>query len=71
MEQVTQWFEGCLKPKRVGVYQRMYLPHTDVLFCFFDGDEWRTNGISPCDAATKKFGSLWQDEPWRGLANQP
>lgn len=61
MNEVTPWFDGELKPVRVGLYERC----TDsgfVLYSWWNGEDWYAG------PALKR--SLWQNIRWRGLTQQ-
>lgn len=68
--ELTPWFDGEVKPARVGVYQRR--TYGDYFaYWFFDGSVWLTGGTSTPDVA--RCGSKHspeQDREWRGLTSK-
>jgi hypothetical protein len=74
----TPWFEGEIKPIRVGVYRRRRVPFAHIpsqqktavhRFALFDGTNWRTEARTIEDAykADPADISAYQDLPWQGL----
>lgn len=75
--EVTQWFSGNTRPKKVGVYQRRYGQHeSDFGYAMWDGSVWL------CYMPTKEHAALQDRDcgdvslnqaglPWRGLASDP
>lgn len=62
---LTPWFDGDVKPARVGRYERDYYPNEDVdPFDWWAGSEWRYS--SPTGATAYD-----QVRRWRGLASNP
>lgn len=59
---LTPWFDGSVKPVRVGWYERAY--GNGNFPCTWDGKKWRIDG------ARSEY-SMAQKLPWRGLAQQP
>ena len=70
----TPWFDGSVKPVRVGVYQRRY-SNGLILYSLWDGARWMLNAETANEAAGT--GARWKDAsphqfiPWRGLASDP
>ena len=59
---LTPWFDGSVKPVRVGWYERKW-PHGWTEYGHWDGFAW----VYP-----EGNGKFWsQHLPWRGLAQQP
>lgn len=67
---LTQWFDGNIKPVRVGVYQREY-GYGKLFYCKFDGKNWLVCYLTIEEADSCCSLSVCQDVPWRGLAEQP
>lgn len=63
---VTPWFDGAVKPERVGVYQREY--PTGLYYSHWDGSKWMVGCYKPY---TSHCESDHQAYPWRGLAEDP
>lgn len=66
---LTPWFDGSIKPARVGVYERNYGDGYSYgrEYSFWDGRRWMCPCYSPDDAARETAVSAYQKEPWRGL----
>ena len=65
---LTPWFPGDVKPVRVGVYERDYLPSNPRAYCYWAGMKWSTWRRTPRQAADgycKPSG--FQKLPWRGV----
>lgn len=74
--EVTDWFDGDVEPVRKGLYQRAVMrraaPHQVAVYSYWDGQRWSFNGSTPKEAyRDRKFRSLSQFLPWRGLAQEP
>ena len=67
---LTPWFKGGVKPVRDGVYERDYGGRPYFLCLFKDG-EWMCYGDDVADAISVREPSMFQSEPWRGLASDP
>jgi len=55
-DKTTPWFDGNVKPVRVGVYMRRYHRGGGMevtLFSFWDGIHWIMGAITPKDAMYK------------------
>ena len=81
--QMTPWFEGEVKPIRVGVYRRRRYPHQHVAnkpatriqrFAYFDGQHWYPEHKSVkaalqhgIDALGTDDVSAYQECEWQGL----
>lgn len=69
---LTPWFEGDVKPHRIGVYERGMngcpLPHP---FYFWDGQYWRGMGETTVEKIVGQNISVFQKIQWRGLAEPP
>ena len=67
----TDWFQGKVKPVRVGVYQRNYEGDW-LLFSYWDGQYWGwTQPGSPKAAAHFRYPpSSVQELPWRGVPKE-
>ena len=75
----TPWFEGELKPQRVGVYRRRRKQHEHVTnripktvhrFNLWDGAAWRCEGRTIEDAYKAEDVSAYQDCEWQGLTEE-
>lgn len=65
-QKLTPWFDGTVKPVRVGVYQRKY--HNGIFYCYWDGKYFSSGTYSISGLVHKVRGmSPWQDLPWRGV----
>lgn len=70
MPKLTPWFPGDVKPVRPGVYERKVV----VLRRYYSrwtGSRWLTIEDSAQRAAQSNYQSMYQDLPWRGLAEPP
>lgn len=70
----TPWFPGTAQPAHKGVYERAYPAGgecLDTVFCMWTGKAWRVWEDDPATAAKSKANSMFQDLPWRGLAENP
>jgi hypothetical protein len=68
---VTPWFDGSVKPVRVGVYQRCAPLGFGVTFSMWTGKRWNFSAPSVEEAAIEEARSFVKDAHWRGLAQQP
>lgn len=70
---LTEWFPGDVKPVRVGVYERSWEngEKFDYPYYFWDGKQWRGQGVSREDEMIRNTVSVFQNNPWRGLAKEP
>lgn len=75
----TPWFEGQLRPQRVGVYRRRRQVHQHVAnqpikhvqrYALRDGAAWRTEGKTIEDANKAEDVSAYQELPWQGLTEE-
>ena len=69
--ELTPWVPGHIKPARPGVYQQfsgLYLGYQR-----WDGEYWYSWDSEPEIAAkcTYRIHKRFQDDTWRGLANEP
>ena len=75
-DSVTQWFPSTVKPVHVGVYQiyARSIGH-ELLYRYWDGNNWYFGNTSPRKAATKEGVRLVVTDsfllPWRGLKYKP
>lgn len=67
---LTDWFQGDVKPIRVGIYERRY--KSGIYFSKWNGIHW---GFGHCKVKfanlTEDFLSQYQNLPWRGLSKDP
>lgn len=75
----TPWFEGEIKPQRVGVYRHRRKAHEHVTnrtpktvqrFNLWDGQAWRTEARSIEDRLQGRDISAYQDVEWQGLTEE-
>lgn len=66
----TPWFDGSVKPCRVGVYER-YHPTWGTSFSAWRGAHWSYPDYTEISAENDHRVSEVQDCPWRGLAQDP
>lgn len=63
------WTPYCIKPERVGVYERKYNDSSYVFYCYWDGKNWSKHASTP-EQALKLINfepSDYQYLPWREL----
>lgn len=65
---VTPWFDGSVKPARIGIYEREY-PNGNY-YSYWDGSRWGM-GYATLGIVRQTLWPHIQDLPWRGLAEQP
>lgn len=65
----TPWFDGSVKPVRVGVYERTF-GSGETHFSKWDGKRWNQFG-NLLYASRQMNASGWQNLPWRGLTKPP
>lgn len=65
-EALTDWFDGDLVPRHVGVYKRAYPAGP---YSCWDARQWRLDAATPGDAARQLEPSAYQQVRWRGLAS--
>lgn len=72
-EKLTEWFNGSVKPMRVGVYQRRdWADLEDHGYSYWDGKNWGVLGDDPDDAMVwARAITNYPELPWRGLARRP
>ena len=69
---LTEWFAGTAKPALPGVYERSEPAAFCGNYSYFDGSKWGVSSNNPDVAESRKvLSSVWQDIPWRGLAEDP
>lgn len=63
------WNSYCIKPERVGVYERKYNDSSDVFYCYWDGENWSRWYHTPEEVleSTDYQTSEYQYLPWREL----
>jgi hypothetical protein len=66
---LTPWFPGSIKPVRTGVYQQM--AKGVIGYQLWTGSYWSLWHQSASVAAQCKDYSWFQNDPWRGLAQDP
>jgi hypothetical protein len=72
--ELTDWIDGSVKPRIVGVYQRdfSFCGKDDMRFCKWDGDMWLVGYDTVTAAAESSHSSNYQRViPWRGLRHDP
>ena len=69
MSKYTPWFPGDVMPVRPGVYEVNALP--GPWYRRWDGRHWFAGGRTPKDAASSKYETVPNVNPWRGLAEPP
>lgn len=67
--ELTPWFPGCIKPARVGVYERDYGGET--VFSRWDGRFWHYGHFRAETAMAERRRSRSPELPWRGLPADP
>lgn len=68
---LTPWFDGSVKPARVGIYQRDYYSNSSRrgwAYCRWDGYRWYSGHIDISYAFKAIYYSPHQELPWRGIA---
>jgi hypothetical protein len=69
---LTPWFDGDVKPARVGVYERRYPNPNPNRYSYWNGLWWMFSGATIEGAASvERTVSTCQDAAWRGLAEDP
>lgn len=71
--ELTPWFDGTVKPVRVGLYQRLMFPGFRHVYAWWDGKRWSAASIFKTEALVLK-GSYARNQihaQWRGLAQDP
>jgi hypothetical protein len=69
MNNVTDWFPGCVRPAHVGVYETLSRSGNSVRYQHWDGHFWGFFKPSPYEAqARAHMRSQDQYPQWRGLA---
>jgi len=68
---LTQWFDGSVKPVRDGVYERKYPDEVRSVYCKFVDGKWWRGGWDIEEASRIRTISDYQNDPWRGLAQNP
>ena len=70
---LTPWFHSGVKPVRPGVYQQMCGKRLEVGYQRWDGTVWYGWCFTPAQAArsTVPARTEHQNDPWRGLAQEP
>lgn len=64
----TPYFDGKVKPHRIGVYRRKVSKYNDrTIFSMWDGRNWLYGSSSPEGAARQRMVSAYQRLPWCGL----
>lgn len=63
---LTKWFDGSVKPVRDGVYQRKYNDWS--VYCKFKNGNWYCAKADAYFAQFTETISDFQNDPWRGLA---
>lgn len=68
---VTPWFDGKVKPVRVGAYERRIGHGHTTEFAYWNGDKWTGYAGSP-EGALSRIGMYcsWQEDQWRGIVKQ-
>lgn len=66
----TPWFDGTTQPARDGVYERDHIAWGRCYSLFSNG-RWYFPDSTPAEAAVQRYESRCQQEPWRGLAEDP
>jgi hypothetical protein len=69
---LTPWFPGDVKPVRPGVYMQWCGLELEVGYQYWNGEFWGF-WCSTVEAASqyKNTCASTQDEPWRGLMEEP
>jgi hypothetical protein len=69
----TPWFDGHVKPVRVGLYQRkLSFVGREWVWSWWSGTHWGLFSLSPSVAVKAgKHRSGHQHLPWRGLCEKP
>jgi hypothetical protein len=65
----TPWFDGSVKPVRLGVYQRRYVG--GARYARWTGRYWCLPWRRVATAAQDTAASFFERLPWRGLAEEP
>lgn len=68
---LTPWFPGTVKPWEAGVYPRKQPKSREIYFSRWSGRYWCVVAKDPRIAAQKREKSMYQNWPWRGLAEKP
>ena len=69
MAKKTAWFPGDVRPVRIGVYET---EDSEPCFQFWSGNEWgHCAGNVAAAVRLRKHRSAFQNNPWRGLAQNP
>lgn len=68
---VTPWFDGKVKPMRVGVYERRIAENYPEDFAYWNGERWTGMGETLESAyADRKGYTYFQEDQWRGIVKQ-
>lgn len=73
-QKLTPWFDGSVKPSRIGVYMQKDAFGARDGFQHWDGKLWRGWGHTISEARRLKDLEIdfkHQNDPWRGLAEDP
>jgi hypothetical protein len=72
--EVTEWFNGTIKPVRVGVYEQGTYQHVSPHpimgggYAYWNGKFWGAFNSNVASAyLERKFKGTYQNEPWRGV----
>ncbi|WP_395009808.1 hypothetical protein [Undibacterium sp.] len=68
---LTKWFDGSVKPVRDGVYERKYPGEPESVYNKFANGKWYVGGWTIEQADFKSGISEYQNDPWRGLTQNP
>ena len=69
---LTPWFPGNVKPVRPGVYQQMCGSNRNIGYQHWDGEVWGLWALT--EEAALRYAciqAVTQNDPWRGLAEEP
>jgi hypothetical protein len=71
-QKLTPWFDGSVRPERVGLYQRENRVFKHVDYSYWNGVFWggwaeqKQSALNNCGTRSSA-----QDFRWRGLAQEP
>lgn len=67
----TPWYDGKVKPVRVGVYKRRSKGSGEITYSKWNGRWWLNSTLIVNDADKQAFHSIFQRRQWCGLAEDP
>lgn len=73
---MTSWFDGGINPLHIGLYEQGTVTTSGStvggLYCFWNGKFWGILSFDKNEAIQYRNSlGIFQNEPWRGLAEKP